>query len=279
MQKSEYRNAVYVTDLDGTLICEDEKVPEESVKKLNALAEKGIKITYATARTEKTVSKILASCPKKVPLSLMNGVITMNLDTGERMKVRGITKKNHREIKKLFRKEGLASFAYYIEDNELKATYDRVDNDNMAYFIERRVTKYNKKFEQYDRLDCPGKTPIYLMAIDRKERLEKIKPAIDRLKGIKTVIYEEPYIKDMWYFEIFSSEASKSRFVNDLREMYPGCRIICFGDNLNDIPLFEKADEGYAVKRANPKLKEISAGLIDNPEENGVAEFIEKMTR
>ena len=51
-------------------------------------------------------------------------------------------------------------------------------------------------------------------------------------------------------------------------------KIIAFGDNLNDIPLFEIADECYAVSNAEDELKAIATGIIASNEEDAVAEFM-----
>ena len=50
--------------------------------------------------------------------------------------------------------------------------------------------------------------------------------------------------------------------------------MIAFGDNLNDIPLFEVADECYAVSNAEEKLKSIATGVIGSNDEDAVAKFI-----
>ena len=47
-----------------------------------------------------------------------------------------------------------------------------------------------------------------------------------------------------------------------------------FGDNLNDIPMFELAENKIAVKNAVQKLKELSTKVIDSNNDNGVAKFL-----
>ena len=53
-------------------------------------------------------------------------------------------------------------------------------------------------------------------------------------------------------------------------------KLVCFGDNLNDIPMFELADECYATSNAVEKVKCISTDVIGSCDEDGVALFIEK---
>ena len=51
-------------------------------------------------------------------------------------------------------------------------------------------------------------------------------------------------------------------------------KIVAFGDNLNDIPLFEIADECYAVSNSAEELKKIATGVIGSNDEDAVAEFL-----
>ena len=44
-------NTLYITDLDGTLLDNDKRVPRHAAKTLNSLIADGVKISYATARS------------------------------------------------------------------------------------------------------------------------------------------------------------------------------------------------------------------------------------
>lgn len=50
--------------------------------------------------------------------------------------------------------------------------------------------------------------------------------------------------------------------------------MIAFGDAMNDIPMFEIADECYAVANAVPELKELATDVIESNEEDGVAKWL-----
>ena len=56
-----------------------------------------------------------------------------------------------------------------------------------------------------------------------------------------------------------------------------GCdKLVVFGDNINDIPMFEVADECYATENAVPELKAIATGIISTNDDDGVAHWIAK---
>ena len=80
----------------------------------------------------------------------------------------------------------------------------------------------------------------------------------------------------MWFLEVYSGEASKKNAVLSLKETFGAERIIGFGDNLNDMPLFEASDEGYAVENACNELKALAAGIIPASAKDGVAHWLEE---
>ncbi len=72
-------------------------------------------------------------------------------------------------------------------------------------------------------------------------------------------------------------QASKANGIKLLSEYIEHDKLVCFGDNLNDIPMFELADECYATANAvGEVLSEISTDVIGSCDEDGVALFMEK---
>ena len=61
-----------------------------------------------------------------------------------------------------------------------------------------------------------------------------------------------------------------------LKEMLGCNKLVCFGDAVNDLPMFELADERYAVANAAPELKAIATDVIDGNDEDAVAGWLEK---
>ena len=59
-----------------------------------------------------------------------------------------------------------------------------------------------------------------------------------------------------------------------LKEMLGCDEVVCFGDGVNDIPMFLTADRAYAVANAEKALKEIASGIIESNEQDGVAKWL-----
>jgi hypothetical protein len=50
--------------------------------------------------------------------------------------------------------------------------------------------------------------------------------------------------------------------------------MVGFGDNLNDISLFEACDVSCAVKNANEEVKKCADNIIESNAQDGVVKFI-----
>ena len=69
---------LYVSDLDGTLLDGDGQLPEDSVKRINRLIDKGLNFTIATARNYDSAYPLLKGLNLKHPVILFNGVYLQN---------------------------------------------------------------------------------------------------------------------------------------------------------------------------------------------------------
>ena len=101
---------------------------------------------------------------------------------------------------------------------------------------------------------------------------------MSKLDDAHCMFYKDNYVPDMYYLEIITKSVSKASGALQVKNIVSADRMVAFGDNLNDIPLFEVADECYAVSNAEEKLKQIATDVIGSNDEDSVAEFILKYT-
>ena len=138
------------------------------------------------------------------------------------------------------------------EEHNTRATATIVSSD---YFINKDI-KAHKIMVMGEKPDIDT---IYAY-------LEKEMPMIDLYRAKDT------------YIEIASHDTSKGRGVNVVLEtLYPTIAkadTIGFGDNFNDIPLFEAVGYGVAMANARPALKAIANAVTHTNKEHGVAEFL-----
>lgn len=144
------------------------------------------------------------------------------------------------------------------------------------YFHDERVARYYKNFEMVGRFrdGISDNKIIYFTLMDEYGPLKCMLEDFRNIDGLEAVLYRDIYSESGWFLELHSMKASKYNAVRYIREYCGFTRIIGFGDNANDIPLFKACDECYAVSNAISELKEAATGIIGGNTEDGVAKYI-----
>ncbi len=271
-------NKLYISDLDGTLLNSKIELSTYTIDTINELKKQGLQFTIATARTAASASRILEPLDLDIPVILMNGVIVYHLKTKEYLKINALPYKHYDTIVDVLKKNNLTGFVYEVKDNKLSTYYETLESNAMKEFHDERVTRYDKVFTKVNNLyEIKSPNIIYFALLDKKEALLPAYYALKDIPELSIAFYKDIYSsEDIYYLEIFSDKATKYNGVKYLQENYHYDYIIGFGDNLNDLPLFNACNETCAVENAKNELKSIANYIIESNEENGVAKFINK---
>ncbi|GAB5082188.1 Cof-type HAD-IIB family hydrolase [Hominimerdicola sp. 21CYCFAH17_S] len=269
------KKTLYISDLDGTLLNDSAELSEKSRQLLNCATENGTMFTAATARTLASARVILKGLTLKIPIILMNGVLIYDFNAEEYIFKAVLGTDTVKKIISALRECAADAFMYTIEKNSMHTYYERLSGQVMLDFYNERRVKYYKSFTQTeDFLSLDGKNIIYFTVIAPYERLAPLYKRVSEIDDIEISFYSDHYSKEIWYIEIFSAEASKRKAVQYLRKLIMPERIVCFGDNLNDLPMFEEADKSIAVKNAVSQVRARADEIIGANTENSVAQYI-----
>ena len=266
---------LYISDLDGTLLDNKAQLQSAAVHTLNSLIERGLNFTYATARSWTSASKIVKNLNIKLPVITYNGVFIVEPDSGDI--IRAFTLEGEKSAFLLWAIHNLNLYplvytliggterVMWIKGHETRGICDYLEsrqNDKRLMGVESRQ-------------DLSQGQIYYITVIGAQSELIPLADIIKNETGYSSVLSKDVYSGDYW-LEIYDERASKAAGLEWLRDRYGFGGIICFGDNLNDIPMFGAADEAYAVKNASHELKLVADRVIGSNEENGVVEFIER---
>lgn len=267
-----YMNTLYITDLDGTLLQPNSELSTTTKRILNEKIEKGMNFSIATARTIASVKSIISDVNINLPIVLMNGVCIYDLTKEEYINVETLDTKSKNMLLDLIGTLNLNGFAYVIKEHQLSTYYVDITAKPLRSFYEERVTKYRKPFTKINNFSELANEPlIYFTLIDHKDNLDSVYEFIKDTPELNCVLYKDNYTTDTWYLEIYSKNASKYHGVHFMRNYLQPERIVCFGDNRNDIPLFRAADYKIAVANAVDELKLKSDTIIKSNAQDGVA--------
>ena len=266
---------LYISDLDGTLLNENALLSKETEDGLNALAEKNVLFSVATARTHATVTKMLANVKITVPVILMNGVAVFDLETKKYVAVESISAKGKDVLFSVINNHLQSGFVYCIDNHELSTFYENTSSPNAKQFIEERERLYKKKFTKVESFsECMENNVVYFSIDDKKEKLEKAYGVLCSCPELHVEFYRDIYNTDHWYMEVCSATASKKNALIKLKASSGFDRVVSFGDNLNDLPMFEVSDEAYAVENAKDEVKQKATAVIGRNTEDGVVKFL-----
>lgn len=267
---------LFISDLDGTLLTSQAVLADGDADRINALTERGVQITYATARTIESAGKILGDirfAPDAPPVSLMNGVLACDMASRHYVDCAKFSTGCAREILRCMTESDSYPFIYTLIDGErLMTHYKEIRNPAMRKFMDERKVRYGKPFRQIDDIHEVEGDVIYFCIIAGEEDVLRAYHSVDGVAGIKRTYYEDSYAPGTWYLEIFDEKASKKHAVEFLRAYTGAEYVVCFGDNRNDLPMFEAADFAVAVSNAVQEAKDAA----DDIAENGVVSYIEK---
>lgn len=266
---------LYISDLDGTLLNSDVEISSFTRETINSLCEKGLCFSVATARTAATVRQLLAGMRTGAPAVLMNGACVYDLERGEYVKTEPITGDRLNALLGAVDKAGLSGFLYTVDGGELHTFYTDMTNAAAKDFMTERILKFGKVFTRLDSFSvCADKSVVYYSVVDLHERLLPVWEKLKGIDGLHVEFYPDIYEHNFWFLEAASDKASKRNAVNFLRKEYGFDRIVGFGDNLNDLPLFSACDESCAVSNAHEQVKSAATRVIAGNDEDAVARYL-----
>lgn len=263
---------LYITDLDGTLMKDDKTISERTITVINSLVKHGVLVTYATARSINSASVITKDINLQLPVITLNGTIIADQKTG-RKDIEMFAKQDLEEIKKCIKDFKIpANITSYTGGREKKLYIKGLINEGFKNWLDshagdKSLMAVNTEEELFSGEIC------YITFIADKKELD---PLYMRIKNSVRCIcnYDMDKYRSEYWLELSPLSATKAEAARKLKERYGCGRLIVFGDSLNDIPMFEIADEAYATANANKILKAKATGIIGSNNNDGVARWL-----
>jgi len=232
---------LYISDLDGTLLTPQASLSPFAAETLLRLMKDGLQFTVATARTWESSRHILRDLlPLPVPIVLQNGALIFDTRVQSYVKKEIIPAPRVLELLRIVKAYNQAGFLYSIRDDHITPFHEDISGRPVLQaFMAERVRIYGKRFTRVPDLTAhAGDEIVYLTIQGEFADLDPLRDAVESLPGVACVLYPDSYAQGNWYFECFSARATKYNAVRFLRERYGFDKVVGFGDNLNDLPLF-----------------------------------------
>lgn len=265
---------LYLTDLDGTLLNGRQRVPDRSIGILNRLTAEGMLFSCATARSRFSSAKALDGLNLRLPMIVYNGTFIQNCTDGQVLHGNYLDRQKAQRIIKWYISHGIFPIVYsYVDERERFSYVPELSCKALLDFVATREGDPRLRITDIDGLSDGD--IFYITAMGSNQVLTEGIGLFSADSSLNCLLYPETYTGDLW-LEIMPAAASKASAALRLKEELGCDRLVCFGDGVNDIPMFEIADECYAVSNAAPELKAIATGIINSNEEDAVAAWLEQ---
>lgn len=262
---------LYLTDLDGTLLRPEGTLSDYSRNALNRVIERGVMISFATARSYNTAMPLLEGVKLNMPMVVHNGSFIVRQDNST-VYFSGFTAEDGKEVFETFLRSGLCPAVYSVIEGRNRMSFLRKESSpaQTEFAVSRMDDKFDKKRvrEIFSRSAALDGDVYYFCCIDEEN---KLRPVYEELKEKYRCFFGIDMYSGEWWLEVMPKSASKAEAAKKLKEILGCDRLVVFGDATNDIPMFGVADECYAVQNAVEELKRIASGVIPSNREDGVA--------
>lgn len=270
---------LYVSDLDGTLLQPDARLSDKTLKMLNRSIADGKLFTIATARTPATVAGIISGVEMNLPAIVMTGAAMWNPAANRYFRTERMTAEAAIALADVYRESGFPIFHFTLEDDMINIYHIGGSlNELECQFVEERIDSPYKRFHlRADGKEIlppdPSKT-ILFYGMQPTALAEAAFARARRVEGARSQFYHDIYGPEIGILEAFAPQATKANAVEYMKKITGADRVVAFGDNINDIPMLEKADVAVAVDNALDEVKRVADIIIGPNTSDSVAEFI-----
>ena len=262
---------LFLSDLDGTLLRNDQQTSAFTNETINRLVGGGMYFSYATARSSITAKKATAGIRVNLPLIVYNGAFVVENRTGSCLFTNFFVPETAFRILQELLAQNVFPVVYSYHDGIERFTYDEAHSGTAVLDFVRSRGCDPRKTVVNNGAGLFGEGIFYFTCIDTPEKLA---PLHQKYKDkYHCLFHKDIYSGEQW-LEIMPRAVSKANAARQLAAYLDCEKIVAFGDAKNDLELFAAADECYCVANAVPELKAIATGVIGSNEEDGVARWL-----
>lgn len=267
---------LYVSDLDRTLLTSESSVGEESAELLNTAIEAGALFTYATARSFLSSRKATVSLRLNLPVVTYGGTLTVHPETGEHFDLRLLDHAAVESVLWLCVSHPSAEPILHTFENGRDWVRWRPERmtAGVAAFLHARPG--DPRLRPITTNDPLNPSAVFYVAIlgensALSDLRRKLLPDLTRAAHFLSV---DPGTPGLDWLEFHNVEGTKAKAIRRLMLRLGADRLVVFGDNHNDLPMFQIADESYAVSNAIPAVRDAATGVIGSNDEGAVARWV-----
>lgn len=263
---------LYVSDLDGTLLNSNQEISVYTAAIIAEAVNRGILFSYATARSYYSAKPATQNLKAEIPVILYNGTFIKDSVTQEILVSNYFSKMEIHDLSHYFSNFGFYPIVYAMKNNQEKFSYyPKKSTQQEMNFVATRNDERKNPLKNNENL-YDGDV-FYFSCIGEYDLL---KTFYEDLKDQYHCLLSEDIYSHDWWLEVLPKNVSKAQAILQLKDYLKCDRIVAFGDGINDLSMFQIADESYAVANACEELKSMATGIIGHHDDDAVAKWLQE---
>ena len=270
---------LYAADLDGTLLNDRAQLSPVSRRILVELMGQGLLLTVASGRSVVAIRQLLAGVALRLPVIEFNGSFLSDLASGRHLRTHALGASAAGEIYELARSAGHRPFVSTYDGERDRLYAPPAANPGMEWYVgDRRANGDERLTPVADPAAGLADEVVCLTVIGEETPLRCLDEAVrSRWHGqVQLHLQENRYSRGWHWLTVHDRRATKDQAMRALLELedLTGAEVVAFGDEANDVGLFDLADRAVAVGNAVDELKKRADAVIGPNNEDSVARYI-----
>ena len=262
--------SILALDIDGTLTNSDKIITPKTLEAVEKVIDAGGKVVLSSGRPVlgiKPIAEQLLLNSKGGYILAYNGAEIIDCKTGEIIFKKLLPKETYSTICSIARKYGVNALTY--DDTSILA------ESNDAKYVIKEATNNNLNIKKVESLENVIKGPVFkFMIVGENNEVMGVKKELETLIGdVVSIFFSEPY-----FLEITPKNIKKDLSLEYLISFLGKTRdeLMCIGDGLNDIPMFQISGFAVAMENAYLETKKYADAITLSNDNDGVAYAIDK---
>jgi hypothetical protein len=268
---------LFVSDLDHTLLRSDESLSDRTTTVVNRLIARGGLFTYATARSYTSALRVTSNLQLALPVVAYGGAAMFTPPSDVPAEVAHLPSETVLAIQDLTASHSDVEPIFYniVEGRDRIHWRGAHATPYVDWYISTRLGD-PRLLPVSGWRDADPATAFYCTMLGSGDALRELRESLGSWFGECFVtLGPDKYEQDQHWLEIVAADGTKARAIQRLKARVGADRVVVFGDNHNDVPMFGAADEGYAVSNAVPELLDVATDVLASNDEDAVAAWLE----
>ena len=222
---------LYISGIDSVLVSDDPHSVSYSRVELNRLISEGVKFTISTIHTPAELIPIMKGVDLKIPVIVMDGAAIYDISENTYIYGLFLDENISEKIEAIFEKNKIHCFVNILYDHTLLVYYGEFTNSaEKIYFEQHRRSPYSNYVRSVFRNKEHSDKILYLMGIDKNEKIQILKNDIENICGESVrITVEDSGYEEYSFIKIYSPLASKDEMINKLMQITNSEKKVTFG--------------------------------------------------